>query len=528
MIRLTRRDVLRTLAAAPLSVAGACACPRKYPTASGQSIGSAPGVEPILKPMRPRPARVIDTHAHFFNASDVPLRGFMAECFGHKAPTWLQALIRAAAVLAEKFADLAPTAAEELRDLNALSRSAFGRSAVEIRSIVDNWLEAERGGAAGHLVEIIRGTDFERRYRELTRGFRREGPVTIEEVLRDVGAARRPRIDRPAAAQSAAEVRANTAKSMLEFLFYMLSKRACNITAYAEAFSPRQGFGIDMVLGSLVDFDYWLDCPPHSPHEDQIVLHRHLATLSGGYLQPLVGYNPWTDIEQGGAGLRRVCDAWATGVFVGAKIYPPTGFMPAANASTEVKTDKRRPDLQKLDDTLKTFFETCARDGIPVLAHTERKNGRDNAHDEFSSPAAWHRHLRTVAAEVQPIISFGHFGDDDLDTDWTRGFADLMKNHPRMKLFADLGYWELLMCGDANECEQARDRLRSVLATSIPTGETVADRVMFATDWLMLSQVSDWQAYPDRVRVALEDVAPNHVAKILGDNARQCFTRIPS
>ena len=58
--------------------------------------------------------RVVDVHAHFFNASDVPVRGFVAECLGHRAPRAVQVLLEALSPIADVLAAQAPTAAQEL------------------------------------------------------------------------------------------------------------------------------------------------------------------------------------------------------------------------------------------------------------------------------------------------------------------------------------------------------------------------------------------------------------------------------
>ena len=534
MLRPTRRDVLRALATTPLWTASACACRSDYPVPRiPPAVLLASSPEPILMP--PRHSRraaevVIDTHAHFFNASDVPVRGFIAESMGHNAPSWLQPLIKAMAALAEKLADRAPTAFDELTSLNQLSDATRGRSGRELEAQIDRWFQEEREAAAERVAEVVRGTDFERKYREMVPdGARDAGRISAQEVLNVMAAARAARIqDRR---RAAGDMRARAAKAKLEFLFYMLSKRASNVRTYIEAFSPDDSSdGIDMVLGALVDFDYWLDCPPRSAHEDQIALHQHLAALHGGFFRPVVAYNPWTDIQQNGAALQRVCRAWATGVFVAAKIYPPTGFMPAGNAAGGVPTQKRRPDLKKLDETLAAFFSMCAKQGIPVIAHAARSNGRDAAHDDFSSPSRWDTFLCRVAAETNsPAISLGHFGGDNPATEWTRQFASLMRVYPKFRIFADLGYWDHLMCDDATHCAEARARLNDVIGMAIGESEKVGDRVMFATDWLMVSQVPDWQAYPQRVRESLESIAEaDQIAKIFGANAKQCFTRLVS
>ena len=186
----------------------------------------------------------------------------------------------------------------------------------------------------------------------------------------------------------------------------MLSLRARNLEEHHEAFRAHQNaFGIDVVLGALVDFDYWIDCAPRSAHEDQIEVHARLARQRPDYFVPLVGYNPWTDILQGGAGLARVIDAIEQRKFAGVKIYPPMGFMPAGNAVDPPKTSKERPDLDKLDKILKAFFDTCARIGAPVMAHAARSNGRDYGTTNLGVLKGW----RTLLDQVH----VGYHGADD-------------------------------------------------------------------------------------------------------------------
>ena len=75
----------------------------------------------------------------------------------------------------------------------------------------------------------------------------------------------------------------------------------------------------------------------------------------------------------------------------------------------------------------------------------------------------------------------------------------------------------------------ARQRLERALKVTVGAdGETVVDRVMFGTDWLMLSQVKGWPDYP---RLLLESVraiaTPSDVDNIFGLNAQKCF-RLPA
>ena len=523
------------LGAAPVAAGGCCLHGYPKPTRFDARDLAAP-VVPLVEPAGPRAhglsAPVIDVHAHFFNASDVPVRGFVAECVGHsqKDPV-LRHLIELAALILEAIARAAPTAAAELQQLRAFDQSVQGLSPAEASRRFATLIETDRTLAAERLAKAINGTALERELLALKSSPAappRRGSLSVSEIRWIVDETRRPS-PRGSARSSLATSPSDVADGFIAFLVYMLSMRASNLETHHDTYaSGPDAFGIDLVLGSLVDFDYWLDCPPMSAHEDQIALHQHLAAMHDGYLQPVVGYNPWTDIAQGGAGLKRVRDAWATGVFVAAKIYPPTGFMPSGNADHTADTKKRRPNLKDLDASLSEFFALCAQEAIPVLAHAARSNGRDSAHDDFSNPRHWGRLLSDLANKAgTPIISFGHIGGDDPGTDWTAQFTQLIKTYPKLHLFGDLGYWDHLMCQDAADCARARARLKAAIGTPVVDGETVGDRVMFATDWLMMSQVPDWQAYPLRVREGLEEITDaDGVVKIFGANARKCFARL--
>jgi predicted TIM-barrel fold metal-dependent hydrolase len=380
------------------------------------------------------------------------------------------------------------------------------------------------------VADVIRGSEFERIYHELQSG----GTVVASstrstsaaQILATVTDSEAPGLEAAPVVATGEREDARIADGMLGFLFYMLAYRSTSLDAYIAAFRRNSGsFGVDTVLGSLVDFDRWLERPPRSAHDDQIELHALLTQLHGGaFLRPLAAYNPWTDTVENGAGLERVVRAVRDRGFVGVKIYPPTGFMPAANATTPVPTRKRRPDLKRLDAALDAFFARCAELRIPIIAHANRSNGRDSAHDDFSSPKAWRALLRQHATRAQvPVIDAGHFGGGTGST-WTKEFAGLMSEFPNVPLYGDLGYWDELMCpsGDDPKCADARARLKEVLGITVGA-TTVADRVMFGSDWLMLSQVKKWANYPAQLHAQLSEIAPEAVGRIFGGNAERCF-----
>jgi predicted TIM-barrel fold metal-dependent hydrolase len=539
---VTRRTVLRLLTSAPLVATAAC-CTRQYPKReidSLESLKALPAPQPREGAAIARRGPIIDVHAHFFNASDVPVRGFLAECIAHGQPQAVEELLKVAAHLAEGLAGAAPTAAEELRTLRKLA----GPEAVVPATLSDPHKVA-KAEAAQRLAETIRNSDFERLYRRMKQsapleapGAARTGPLSSAEIEAVVDGAEQPSPAMIEAVPAAArDDTAAAADGVLGFLKYMVSPRWANVQTYMQTFTRGpHAFGIDHVLGALVDFDYWLDCPPHSAHDDQVALHQQLFELhrtsspkGAPYFFPVVAYNPWTDIEQDGGGLRRVVDAFTHRHFVAVKIYPPTGFRPAGNGSIpKGELKKRHPDIKTLDATLEKFFETCATMKIPVLAHAAPSNGRDQFHDDYSGPQHWEALLaRYASRSAVQIVDFGHFGGGRRN--WTADFASLMSRKPAMSLYGDLGYWDELMCGtESDDCTSARLQLGKAMKVPIPgTSDTVLDRVMFATDWLMLSQVKRWSDYPRLLRESLTqipDVDEESVSKVFGGNALKCFS----
>jgi hypothetical protein len=329
---VTRRELLALLGAP--AAAGGC-CLHGYPKATrfGPRDAAAP-VVPLEETIGGRALTypAIDVHAHFFNASDVPVRGFVAECIGHsEQDPVLRRLIELLAPLLEALALLAPTAADELRQLRAFDRDVQGRSSTEVSLRFATLIDTERTLASERLAKAISGTALERELLALKSSPAappRRGTLSPAEIRDIVNRTRRPSpqaLVRSSLTASPSDV----ADGFIAFLIYILSLRASNLEVHHDAYaSDTHAFGIDLVLGSLVDFDYWIDCPPRSAPEDQIAVHARLAAARPTYFKPLAAYNPWTDIQQSGAGLARVVKAIQEYGFGGVKIYPPIGFMP--------------------------------------------------------------------------------------------------------------------------------------------------------------------------------------------------------
>lgn len=527
-----RRRLLKCLASFPILGVGGCVL---LPQSRNQEISGDPpsGLNAVLHPSiihraAGAPTSVIDVHAHFFNARDVPIRGYLAGPVAHSKGGVIGELLRALAPIADWIGSTAPRASDEFNELVALaSGSAFSAmSQTERTSTLERQRDQYLLDLSGRLYEQLRSLpNFVRLYNaaqnETQSRFRIQG---VSAPSLDEGSLFRV-MQRDLLQQApdielfGVEEPPPYADGVLAFVGYMLSYRWMNLLAYQRAYSTGDSaFGVDQVLGALVDFDQWLMPLPHTAHEDQIKLHQLLSQLSGGYMRPLVAYNPWSDVLDNGKTLARALDALDRRGFVGVKIYPPNGFRPFGNAHPPgIPTTPGMPSAADLDRVLLRLWEECSKRNVPVMAHTGNSMGSDDAHNEAAGPIGWQA-LITARGSAHPAkVNLGHFGGDSSHDDWNAALAGMMATPQGAGLYGDLGYWDEMRCRKGLATCSARQKL----AKAVKEYPVVAERLMYGSDWLMLSQERRWDRYPYDILSALPDGLDP--AAVFGGNAKRCF-----
>lgn len=483
------------------------------------------GVAPAFKPTRIHkaigaPAYCVDVHAHFFNASDVPVKGFLEGPLAHSVGGQLAELVRLLSPFAQMLASLAPDAASEYDRLTA-PPSPGALVDAQLRDIG----ATQARDVSNKAYELLKGSKFESEFNRLqkmkgasgARSFsppRAFGPDTLVNSMR-LGETQSP----DALREFTPEVKQREPypEGITAFVGYMLSYRYMNMLAYQSAYSTDEdAFGIDNVCGALVDFDHWLECGPRSPHDDQVRLHQLLSVMSGGYMRPLVGYNPWSDVVSGGASCARVMDAISKRGFVGVKVYPPNGFRPYGNAG-HVNV-RGQPSGADIDKAMLRLWQTCAELRVPVMAHTSRSMGADDALEDMGGPTGWKALLTQLGETAPPRVSLGHFGGDSPDNQWTEELAALTEKPTGSAMYGDLAYWSSLEC-PSGDCPG-----RSRLAAALQAHPSAGKRIMYGSDWHMLSREPDWKAFPQALASSTHGILDADA--FFGGNARHCFERL--
>lgn len=558
---LRRRTVLLGGGAAAMSIAGCAVAPTRE-VRDGDVC--APGGRAFLATEEVRgawakPERYFDAHTHFFNARDLPVAGYLTKSMGHYVQP-LQPLIAPLGRILERIGHQhAPTAAEELADLCRMAGdpalfAAPGKT-------LDERIRAHQEGVAESLARALHGGPMQFFLRERSR----EIASTRKALVAPAGkleldadfilyAMRRgtvhadPRHEAmPPGASSlagltASERQVDAVGGLLAFGAALLGPRHHNVRSFIANFAAKsRELPLSGCFAAMVDFNYWLRQPPSITHmRDQVLLHEQLSLLSGGFVLPLVGYNPWVDMREKGLGEGESLETlrWAVKEHgcVGAKIYPPMGFFPYGNTlihhQLEGITQNRPSNLEELDKRLARFHETCADLGVPVMAHANDTMGRDAEHDRIGGPSGWQATGALMRQRGKTLtVNLGHFGGAEHGTkpdphDWTQPFADMMASSPGLKVYGDIGNWKEML-----ENKPVQDALANLLRRPLATpGQTVAHRVMYGTDWHMLAKKRDWPLYAGQMLEIFRkmDLPDGAIAAVFGGNAMDCFGLSPN
>ncbi|MBT8048240.1 MAG: amidohydrolase family protein [Xanthomonadales bacterium] len=473
--------------------------------------------------------RVIDPHCHFYNATDWQIAGALRGPLAYEYGWAVQKILRETATFIEKnlrFFSL--SAADELKQLNAWEKidEAAARNEIKRRSkdhLAELAAQSARWFKGSSLEDAV--NDLLGRRPTVFTGLshKKFGEDFILNAFEPQGEAAW------AIPNDLAGKKAGLASILGLFLFlrHIMSPRYSNLCAYQRGFTAhRKSLGVNHCFAAMLDFDYWIGEDDHAPSPlfDQVRLMEKMSQCSAGFMKPIVAYNPWTDIEDNDDSIKLVECAIRNRGFAGVKIYPQMGYYPNKNAKQNYPADGDHPNLCRLDEKLDCFFALCKKLDVPVMTHSEESMGRFPSHKKLGSPEAWDIFFSS-AENAGVRVNLAHFGGElgggRGPWGWTRDFADLMWDPPARNLYGDFGLWDELISGD----RQARDRIISLLDEPVSNGETVADRMMFGTDWFMLTFTRPKPDFAVKFAEILdsENVSQDIIDKIFYKNAQKLF-----
>lgn len=464
--------------------------------------------------------RVIDVHCHFFNASDVPVSGFVRyvvmgeireEVFpkvkGARARRLFNALI---ALLVEILSKQATSAASEAARIRA--RQPI-ETTTEIQqrktdSLTDSLLEMDRRARGGD-VRALAGEVFD------------EPPdymALLDQLTNDAGLTNIVSRSQPLSRSKARELavalqnRPSKTQRYIYFALLLLEDREAIAREYARVFA--HSGCVSLVTPSFLDMQKWLgNQRPRSSIAEQIEVMDLLQIELGRSSAPLhmhsfVGFDPWHVAEDSRL-FRRVKEAIMERGFVGVKLYPPMGFRASANDDKNLGFPNGAPSGVTIDRTLKELYRWCGENDVPIMAHAENSLGSNCGYGKRASPEWWGPVLKD---HPKLRVSLAHFGS--FDERWRRGqfptptpkcAADAYegkawetiigeaKKNGRDNLFADVSYLSELTSPEYDE--NIKGLIHGYLGEFRKNYDRNARHLLYGTDWTMIAKEIDNNNY---------------------------------
>jgi predicted TIM-barrel fold metal-dependent hydrolase len=202
-----------------------------------------------------------------------------------------------------------------------------------------------------------------------------------------------------------------------------------------------------------------------------------------------------------------VKDAITQKGFIGVKMYPVLGFLPYGNANhwsvgypRELRTID--PDGRKFDRALAALYDWCIDEDVPILTHTSLSQNPTSSAGERGSPAHWRSVLEFDGGRWRRLrLNLGHLGGlwhlatSPVPSEWPGLAIDLLiERYPNV--YADVADYDAVIrrtVDDTDKDQRIAELLGRLLAR--PGNPFARDRLMYGTDWVMLSKSLGTRGY---------------------------------
>ncbi len=497
---ISRRDSLKLFGLLPVVATGSTLLPSTQARA-------VPGL------------RAVDTHCHVFNASDLPVRGFVQRVVlsDEEDQVVLHPDQPTARAIGPWFAGIlidilsnggAPSAAAELKHMDREPVTDFARSAVRsteprsqefLREVLERTLVETNQGFPNSVTQSVDSAVLRGRV------------LLLEEMLHSTG------LDggSPTDLQNEDEPFDDLSRALLvgNDVFSRHIRWALDLTSQRRRIIDKIMLlygGADRVglfTPAMIDFSGWLNDEPESSVADQVILAERIQRLEyPSLIHWFAPFDPWRQIADEDRGARPtaleiVQNAIQDLGFIGVKLYPPMGFLPIGNDRPGLTFPRRALTdftdfAARIDGALRSLYAWAEANDVPIMAHATNSNGAAPTYADRAAPINW----RPVLAEFPALrLNLGHFGDfqeavrdAELPMSWEYMIGKLIaagNGH----VYADMSYLHEVLADNVSAPRRAE--LVRFLSLFLERFDPQARRLMYGSDWIMLGQESEHNQY---------------------------------
>jgi len=213
---------------------------------------------------------------------------------------------------------------------------------------------------------------------------------------------------------------------------------------------------VDLTTPLMMDIDKWVDDEARTDPPARVSKLEELIRIFGGKLHPFVSFDPRRAIEEEADPLGMVRDAVETKGFLGVKLYPPMGFRPTGNEDTNPPLTEPGRYNAVLDE----LFAYCSSREVPITAHCSPGGAETGPATGLNSNPVFWRPVLENHPELR--VNFAHFGgvENLLEAGsdgWAWEISQMMGQFEHV--YADTGHHGLF---DRSDREQYLSRLRAL------------------------------------------------------------------
>ncbi len=493
------------------------------------------------KPATAAARRFIDVHCHFFNAADLPIRGFLervalADYTASKAGIAGSSVWRGmAALLADQI--LKRQAPDPAQEMACIESASCGGMAIAARSLRSGPPRAAGASSLSEAIQEHYSDGVETRSLSPS-GRKGQGDGDVDDfvgfVLKEMQSNGEiaPEISTRSMRGPSAQ---STADSVARFLsaggsafsrYYhwaevLVDYRSNIANTYRSLYDPGKS---RLILASpaLVDYNFWLEDQSPSPVADQIKLMGLLSLRSPFPIHGFAPFDPLRAIERRPSEpspLELVQDAVRNHGFLGAKLYSPMGFRPSKNGELPFtfpvpRADPQHTTGQLLDRELEGLYAWSEKEDAPILAHTTDSQSAGPQYAERAEPRFWQAVLDKHPELRLNLAHFGNFSQAfcpscganpavNFAKTWEAEIGTLIKSRKYPNVYADISYFWWVLDGKNSK---NIDAVKAMFKRYLHDYDRNAERLMFGTDWNMMAKSVNFEGYVDAVESFFKDV----------------------
>jgi predicted TIM-barrel fold metal-dependent hydrolase len=507
---VSRRQILSGISSAVAASALRGVARGQPPAAASGAAGAGPA------PVKYGGNIVVDVHCHTFNSTDLPITGFATHFvpglsdLSRELTSWPEMIFRKVLEAAERLITFsAPSADHDVADMTRRLQHKSPVPAVAPFTAANHALDT----LADEIAALLH-----------------EDATTVRKDIEEI----------------------------VQLLWVVRHGRA-EVASSLMATYPT----VRLFTPCLVDFDAWSGESAHVPLAAQVRLHELVAHLSmagllaqpEARLHPFMAFDPLREVNvkkpmvepyraygalapafadhkpfsyaciapgaasqlpptlsNDAGALEMVRYAIERSGFVGVKLYPPVGFLPAGNGPWRGDATGKA-----LDRALRALYAYCQAEEVPITTHTSPANGFALGYGPLSEPNGW----RPVLEDFPYLrLNLGHFGHGEgadgvagvqACNAWIRQAALLIQDYPNV--YADMSNSPLVYD------PAYRQRFLGWLDTLKGKYDKLPKRIMYGSDWWLNRFGPDWTKFVTAFTAAFEQHDGWIATDILGGNA---------